>query len=240
MSVHIKILDKPNLIRTKMNCDQVINDKLLQQGQMTEECFSTNHFTIIVGKMGSGKTSTAVSLIKTWKKCFENIYVFMPENSRSSIENDIFGKNLPEDQLFSELTIDNLEDVYERLQENSSNGENSLILIDDFQNLLKDKLVSASLEKILIKIRHLRTTALLLAQSYQKIPKFARELAFNLILFDLGKSALLRIFEEVIDTKKEKFDEIIKLAFDKPHNWILINLHKSKKLYKNFDEIIFD
>jgi len=54
-------------------------------------------------------------------------------------------------------------------------------------------------------------TKLLLAQNFQKIPKPIRELAFNLIVFDLGKSQLLKIFEEVIKVKKEKFDDIILL-----------------------------
>ena len=54
ITVAIKELGKPRLVRTKTNCDSVISDKLLNQGQITEDVFSTNHFTIIIGKIGSG------------------------------------------------------------------------------------------------------------------------------------------------------------------------------------------
>jgi hypothetical protein len=222
-----------------MNCDNVIHEKLLEY-PMVKDTFSTSHFTIIVGKMGQGKTSLAVSLIKNvFKKCFENIYIFIPSSSRSSIDNDIFGKNLPEDQLYDDLSVSNLEELYEKLKSNTALEENSLVLVDDFQSVYKDKDVSKALETIIIKIRHLRTSVILLAQNFQKIPKPLRELCFNLIVFDLGKSQLLKIFEEVIQVKKEKYDDIVHLAFQEKHDWILINLHRSKKIYRNFDEIIF-
>jgi DNA replication protein DnaC len=125
-----------------MNCDNVIHEKLLEY-PMVKDTFSTSHFTIIVGKMGQGKTSLAVSLIKNvFKKCFENIYIFIPSSSRSSIDNDIFGKNLPEDQLYDDLSVSNLEELYEKLKSNTALEENSLVLVDDFQSVYKDKDVS--------------------------------------------------------------------------------------------------
>ena len=55
----------------------------------------------------------------------------------SSIENDIYGKNLPENQIYDSLTLEDLTNVYEEIQENSTNGYFSLIIIDDFQVALK-------------------------------------------------------------------------------------------------------
>ena len=171
MSVYIKELDKPNLTKTKMSCDSILHEKLLEY-PMVADCFSSNHYTIIIGKMKQGKTSLAVSLIKNvFKKVYENIYVFIPENSRSSIENDIFGVNLPEDQLFNDLSVENLVNVYDRLKDSSFEKENSLVLIDDFQSVYKDKDVSKALETIIIKICHSRTSVILLAQNFQKNTK---------------------------------------------------------------------
>ena len=117
--VKIKLLDKPNLETVKMNCDNVIHEKLLKY-PMVAEAFSTSSFNVIIGRMGSGKTSLLTSFVKKiFNKCFEHIYVFMPSNSRASIENDIFGKNLPEDQLFDTLTVENLNKVYEDVQDHS-------------------------------------------------------------------------------------------------------------------------
>ena len=73
-----------------MNCDKVINKKLTEF-PMVNDAWSTNNFTIICEKMGQGKTYLLANLVKNvFNKCFENIYIIMPENSRSSIENDIF------------------------------------------------------------------------------------------------------------------------------------------------------
>ena len=223
-----------------MNCDDVINEKLLKY-PMVKEAFSTTSFNIICGRMGSGKTSLLTSFIKKiFRKCFETIYVFMPSNSRASIENDIYGKNLPAEQLFDTLTFDNISQVYSEIQENSREKYNSLILIDDFQVSLKDPEILKVLQKIITKMRHLRTTIFLLQQNFQALAKPLRELASNLIIFNLGKSQLEKIFDEVIQLDKDKYQQIIDISFKDPHDWILINLHKSRNIYKMFDQILID
>ena len=235
--VKIKILDKPELGHIQMNCDDVINEKLTKY-PMIQEAFSTSSFNVICGRMGSGKTSLLTSLVKkVFKKCFETIYVFMPSNSRASIENDIYGKHLPPEQLFESLTLENITQVYEELQEHSKEKYNSLLIIDDFQVALKDPDILKVLQKIITKMRHLRVSIFLLQQNFQALAKPLRELASNLIIFNLGKSQLEKVFEEVIQLHKEKYQQIIDISFKDPHDWILINLHKSRNIYRNFDLI---
>ena len=238
MSVTIEKLDKPELGHIKMNCDNIISDKLTKY-PMIEEAFSTTSFNVICGRMGSGKTSLLTSFVKhIFKKCFETIYVFMPTNSRASIESDIYGKHLPSEQLFDTLTLDNITQVYEEIQEHSKEGYNSLIIIDDFQVALKDPEIIKVLQKIITKMRHLRTTIFLLQQNFQALAKPLRELVSNLIIFNLGKSQLEKIFEEVIQLHKDRYKDIIDISFKHPHDWILINLHKSRSIYRNFDRLI--
>ena len=238
--VSIQKLDKPDLKQTKMNCDFVIDEKLTKY-PMIKEAFSTTSFNVICGKMGQGKTSLLTSLVKSvFKKCFETIYVFMPTNSRASIENDIYGRNIPSEQLYDTLTLDNITEVYEAIQENSSEKYNSLIIIDDFQVALKDPLIIKVLQKIITKMRHLRTTIFLLQQNFQALAKPLRELTSNLIVFNLGKSQLEKIFDEVIQLDKEKYQQIIDISFKEPHDWILINLHKSRNIYRMFDLLVIE
>jgi hypothetical protein len=237
--VTIKELKKPKYRTIRMNCDELLHPKL-EEYPMIKDAFSTNSFNIIVGSMGAGKTSWITNLVKhDFKKVFEYIILIMPESSRQSIDNDIFGKNLPPDQLYDDLNEGILTEIYGKLQEHTEEGYNTLLIIDDFQPRLKDPDVAKVLEKIIIKTRHLRCTTFYLVQNYQKIPKNIRELAMNLILFKLSKSSLLRIFEEAIQVKKEKFEAIIDLCFKDPHDWILINLHRSKNIYRNFDQVLF-
>ena len=237
--VSLKELPKPKYRNVKMNCDELLHPKL-EEFPMIKDAFSTNSFNIVCGKMGQGKTSWITNLVKhDFKKVFEYIILIMPESSRQSIDNDIFGKNLPPDQLYDDLNEDILTEIYGKLQEHSAEEHNTLLVIDDFQPKLKDPDIAKVLEKIIIKTRHLRTTTFYLVQNFQKVPKNIRELAFNLVLFNIGKSQLLKIFEEVIQMKKDKFEAIIDLCYKDPHDWILINLHRSKNIYRNYDLVLF-
>ena len=131
-------------------------------------------------------------------------------------------------------------DIYEKLQENSDEGFNSLLIIDDFQAQLKEPEIVKTLQKIITKMRHLRTTVFLLQQNFQALVKPLRQLVSNLIVFNLGKSALDFIFEEIVQMDKRKIQSLIDLSFQDPHDWILINFHRSKKIYKIFDEILIE
>jgi KaiC/GvpD/RAD55 family RecA-like ATPase len=239
MPIQLKILKKPNIKSVKMMCDGVIDKKLLRY-PMVEDCFSKNHFTIIIGKMGQGKTSLSVQLIRDiFANCYESIYVFMPEESRNDLEHDIFGENLKPEQIYSELTSNDLDELYDILKANKEQGENSLVLIDDFQNIFKNKDIEKSLEKLVIKLRHINTSIILLQQNFQKLPKKMRSLVFNIICFDLGKEELQEIFDEVIKKNRNQYNELLEFCFNEPHNWICVNT-KSRKIYKKFDEIVFN
>lgn len=239
MSIQIKVLEKPNIKKIKMNCDECIDEKM-KLYPMVEDAFSTSSFNIIAAKMGYGKTSLITSFMTTiFRKSFENVFIIIPPNSRESIENDIYGKNLPEDQIQDTLSVEGLMDIYTRLQESSAEGYNSILIIDDFQAQMKDADIVKALQKIITKMRHLRCSVWLLQQNFQALAKPLRELASNIIIYNLGKSQLTKLFDEVIELPQNKYQELIDLAFKEKHDWLLFNLHRSKKIYRMFDEIIF-
>ena len=129
-------------------------------------------FSVIVGELGQGKTSLLTNLVENvFNKCFENVYLIMPKNSRTSIENDIFTKHLPADQLYDTLTEEGLTEIYERLQESSKEKENSLLIIDDFQAQLKEKDIIKVLQKIITKMRHLRVTVFFITAEFSSTSK---------------------------------------------------------------------
>ena len=123
------------------------------------------------------------------------------------------------------------------MQENSSEGYNSLLIIDDFQTSLKDPTIINILQKIIVKMRHLRTTTFLIQQNFQALVKPLREVVSNLVMFNLGKSQNFKVLQELIQIDKNKYDDLVKIFFQDTHGWILINLNKSKKIYRMFDEI---
>ena len=235
--VKIIELDKPNLSKIKMNCDDIIDSKLTKY-PMVNDVWSKTSFNIIVGKMGQGKTSLITNLVKkVFKGVFHHIYVFIPHNSRVSIDNDIYGQYIPDEDLYDTLTEDNLNDVYEKLKDNSDNCEYSLLIIDDFQAQLKDPEIIKVLQKIITKQRHLRATTFLLQQNFQALVKPLRELVGNVITYNVGKSQLTKMFDEIVQMEKGQYQDLIDLAFQDPHDWILININGNRNIYRMFDKI---
>ena len=238
--MHIETLDKPNLKKVKMNVDDIIDDKLMKY-PMSADLFSRTSFNVILGKMGQGKTSLITNFVKTiFKKAFEHMIVFIPTGSRKSIENDIYGKHIPDADLYDALTPENLDEVIDKLEENADNEENTLLIIDDFQSVLKDPEVLARLQKIVTRMRHMRTTIFILQQNFQKMAKFLRELVTNVITFNVGKSQLDKLFEETVQLDKNKFQALIDLAFKEKNEWIAINVNGNRNVYRMFDRIVLE
>jgi len=65
-----------------------------------------------------------------------------------------------------------------------------------------------------------------------------REITNNAILFNTNKSMNEKFFNEMVNIKKDDFYKLMKLL-SSTHDYILVSL-KHKKLYHNWNEIIFD
>lgn len=229
-------LDKPNIKSIKMLVDGVIDEKLTQY-EMIECCWARTSFNILIGHMGSGKTTLMINLMKNvFNKCFNHIYVIMPSQSRASVKDNWLERNIPSQYFRDEISVEILQDILIDLKENTKNKEFSMVIIDDFGSDLKNKFIVKQLQKMILSMRHLRCSFWLLQQNFQQLSKPLREIATNFITYDIGKSQLEKLFDESIQLKKDKFLELTNLAFDKPHQWICLNT-KTKRFFKEFDEI---
>lgn len=235
----IKINKAPEIKNIKFSCDEGLNKKL-EEFPLTKDFLNMYNTTAFIGTMGSGKTSLMINfLLGFYKKTFHYIYVFMPQTSRNSLHNNIFEKHLPNSQLYEELNEETIDDLYEKLKTNSTNNHKSLVIYDDVQKSLKDHNTLKNLKSIISNQRHLKVVNLILLQNFFALDKSLRELINNIILFKLGKSQNEKIFNEIIETHRDKFDDLRKLVFDAPHNWMFVNV-KSQRVFKCFNEIIFD
>lgn len=235
----IKQHGKLNLKKPKFVCDYQLNKN------NTAPPFShlnKHSFLGLVGRSGSGKTSMLYSLVTNkniLKKTFENIILFMPTNSMSSMEGDLFGKNLKETNIYPELDITYLEDAYEKIEGFSADGLNSLLIIDDMGASLKNGEIQKLLKTMIWNKRHLKLSIIILVQVYNSMPMSIRKSLTDVIIFyrpsrNEIKSLAEDILEEDIDLKKT-----MDFSFKKKYDWLFINIENQKFYNSDFEELIF-
>jgi ATP:corrinoid adenosyltransferase len=241
MSLELKINKKLDLEIPKFVCDNSPLGEHLNHYEMLAH-MNAFSFDMLIGRPGSGKTSLAVSFLtgkgdkKIYRKVFNHIQVVMPASSRNSMKKNPFKKH-PEEKLFEELDYDTITTIYERLRTASEDGEKSLLILDDVGAALKNKDIQKTLKKIIFNRRHLKTKIVLMLQSFISCPREIRKLATNVFLFKPSKVEMEKFCEELFETKKERAVEIMTFAYQKPHQYIMLNV-ESQKMYRNFDEIL--
>jgi hypothetical protein len=232
---------KPKEEICEMVCDKQLSEHL-DKYEITK--FMNKHsINLIIGRPGSGKSSFLWSMFngngknKIFKKVFNNIYLFMPENSRQSMKNNIFDK-LPDEKKYNELNFENLNEVLTKIK-SAEPDEKHAIIFDDMGSYLKNSDVKQLFKELVYNRRHLHTSIFFLVQSWLSLEKDLRKLFTNLIIFKISRSEMDNLINEVIEQKKEHILDIMKIAYDKPHQWLFINVD-SNRIFKMWDEIVIE
>lgn len=236
MSITIKKNDIPNLKKPSFVVDSELHKKL-NDYEITS-LMNKHNFCLFLGKAGSGKSTLLISLLQSpsmFKNIYHTILLFCPPNSRASIKND-FWSILPENQIYDELNIDNLNDAYQIAQDNAQEGYKTLIVLDDVQKNLKGES-----EKLLLHMvnnrRHSNLSIWMACQTYKSIPMQVRMGLTSLFIFKIQKKEMSTIFDEQVEIPENVFKEIVKIAFKKSHDFIFIDSN-SQKIFLNWDQII--
>jgi hypothetical protein len=201
-------------------------------------------FLCIIGRPGQGKTSLAVSLItqkspKFYKKTHHHIIILMPTNSINSMEKNPF-KQLPDENFYNELNDSNITSIYDRICEYSSKDEKTLLFIDDMTSDLKrSKTVVDTLKKMIFNRRHLKLNLIITSQSYVNIPLDIRKNITNCIIFKPAKKEMELLFNELVETKKDIYLEIMKTVYDEKHNFLFVNV-PTQAMFRNWDSIVYN
>ena len=237
--MEIEVLKKPKIVPPEMVCDKPLAKKL-DNFELTS--YLNSHSTnLLLGKPKSGKSSLMWSFLKSPKilnKVFDNVYLFQPSHSRASIKNDIFKKH-PKDKKFDELTYEDFFDVIERIKA-TDKKENNCIIFDDMSAYLKNSHTLQLFKELIFNRRHLRCSIYFLNQTFFSVPKELRRLFSNMFIFKCSKNEMNNVFEEVVedDNIKKLLPSIMKVVYDKPYQFLFINLD-NQKFYKGFDRIKF-
>jgi hypothetical protein len=196
---------------------------------------------ILTGSGGSGKTNLLLNLFKSkdlYKKKFNNIYYFCPESSFLSLKDHPFKKH---DKIYHELTVENLEEVYNELNEikKDDNIEYSCVIIDDFADSLKDNNIIRQLNKMLIKARHLCCGYIFTLQTYYYFPKTLRkQITYISIFKPKNIEEWNSLAKELFNINADDALMIYNYCFDKPYTHLDVDTVKNI-YYKNFNLLEF-
>lgn len=224
---------KLNLKKIKFNCDEMICPDM-EHMPMWSHLNKTN-FSIFLGKPASGKTTLMMSILrnkKLYAKKFDNIVLVMPPNSRQSLASDLL---IDPGKIYDSL--ENIDEIYDRLDTASKAGERTLLILDDVSADLKSsKQIEETLSKIIYNMRHLKTTIFLLVQSYITIPKNMRKCITNLFVFKLSKNEMEVLSKEIFEMDSRETLGLLKL-YEKKHDYLFINVN-SQQMFRNQDYVI--
>lgn len=203
-------------------------------------------FMCAIGPPRSGKSSLITSLLTTshpkkiYNGVFDNIYLFVPEGSFNSMENNPF-KSLDPSKIKFEFNTETFGEVIERVEASAKNKENSLIILDDFSANLKDVVLRKDLERCINNRRHKRLSIITIAQTYRALPLSVRKLITHLFCFKANNLRELEsIRDELIPRDKNEFHAIYNYIFPPsadPHNFLYVSV-ETGELYKNFKKLL--
>ena len=237
--IRIKANEKPRLPKCEMKCDGELHAKL-NKYDLTS--FLNSHaMSLLIGKPKSGKTSLLHSLFEhsgLLRYIYSKIYLFQPLQSGASISDNIFDM-LPVDQIYRELTYENLNEVKHRIEADAAEGLNSCIIFDDMASELKNKATLQLFKQLAFNRRHLRLSMYFLVQTWFSTPKELRRLWSNIFVFKVSKNEMSNIWSEIIEHADEFLSPVMKIVYNEPYKFLFINTD-SQRLFNGWDEILLE
>jgi hypothetical protein len=146
-------------------------------------------------------------------------------------------KNHPPEKLFEELDLPTMETIYSNLVKNSSENEKTLLILDDIGASMKDKKIQMLLRRLVYNRRHLKCSINVLLQSYLSCPKEIRKLMNNIFMFKPSRIEFENLAMEAFEMKKDIAIDIMKIAYQQPHQYLLLNVD-NQRLFIGFDELL--
>jgi hypothetical protein len=216
-------------------------------------------FYAMTGSGGSGKSSLLMSMFRSklyYRGVFDNIYYLCPAISFQSVSNHIFADH---DKVYHELTCELLDEIYSELadsqppkkeikktkafegdseeeeEEEEEEPKYSCLIIDDFADALKDKAIQKKLNKMCIKLRHLKLAVIITLQSYKYLPLMLRKQLTNISIWK--PKSLVEfggICEDLLGLPKTRTTQLYDYIYDAPYNHLDIDT-VNNKAFKNFN-----
>lgn len=203
----------------------------------------SNSVTLIVGKMGQGKSKLVCEMIKNndlLGKKFNAIFFFTPSDF----------EDIPRNEKFFRATLDldwlaqNLEDINEKCKQKGIKAS-ILVVMDDMVSDLFSSKNNMEFQRLVLNRRHhfkhITISYIFTTQYLKLFPKKYRSVLNYLICFPIDASDWVEIQKNYIFQKGDKITSIVTAHFTAPgsngHNFICIDLY-SQVLFLNFTKSV--
>lgn len=218
--------------------------------------FPNSHFLyLIIGGVGSGKTTMGLGLLKIkkedggFRKVYNKIYVISPTAKYDDKWDKLIQEVDAEGNYYTECNDETIGDIIDKLEEyneewkedekNKGKKPSSLVIIDDcvdsFSKRQKNKL-----NKLVLTLRHLKTSVWIMSQKLNAIPQLIRAQARCISFFP----TLNRREEETLINEINIDDKLFKQLIDfagtgDDHPFLHVKLGQGKPLfYRKYDKIL--
>ena len=233
--MNIKEIPNTNL---KVDIQKYPIDEIL--GEKIDEALPSRSFFMgLIGAPASGKTTLSLSLLcckSAYRKIFDTIIFVSP---KLITVRELKKKYVPEVYHYEELSTDNMDEIDQLITNSFEDGNPSLLLIDDMLVHLKEIMVERWLVNKIVNRRHEKLSIIITSQIYNKIPLAIRKLFTNVALFNTkSKKELEAMYDEFNCTCKEKYYELMRYIYKKPHDFAFFDLVNST-IYRNFNKLLY-
>ena len=181
---------------------------------------------IIGASQRSGKTNWIINALgrdKLYGKDFkaDNIYIFSPSLTSNKWIRFIEAKEIPPENLFTELNEGELEELYEDVEDeyneavdNKKKPANKIVIFDDL----------GVLDALVMNGRHYNLSTYFLVQSYKQLSPDVRSNLSGLVVFNLSTRELESVIHEHNYLESSKaFMKLFRRTTKKKHSNFIIN-----------------
>lgn len=212
------------------------------------------NLTLIIGLPASGKSSLIKTLLNgtpqnnLYNNVFNSVYYISPSATMEL--------NLPEEKIISLSEDEPLENILNQIidvekeenEEDEDDPHRVLIILDDAINYINtNKRAMNVFKKLVMNGRHIlgkhsSVATWIVSQKVKSVPLQIRSQANQVFFFDSTKGEKEVIRDEFTPLEKNEGSELMDYVFDRPHNFLFINLFlpKNKRLFKNFNQLILE
>ncbi len=218
---------------------------------------NSNFLYLICGGVGSGKTSLALNLLKIdrdkggFRKAYNRIYVVSPTAKYDDKWDRLIHEVDEEGNYYTECNDETIEDIMDKLEafneewkmeeearKKKRGKPSSLVIIDDcvdaFNRRQKNKL-----NKLVLTLRHLKTSVWIMSQKLNAVPQLIRAQARCISFFPTLNRREEETLVNEINIDDTLFKKLIGFAGDgDDHPFLHIKIGEGKPMFfRKFDRI---